>query len=97
MQVSSHYISNNYVHWVRYTRTRVISYFFKERVCYIYNHRFRYLTLYIQTTHTLHYFTGIPQNFVTIQQMMLYDNFSDADNTDDTDYLISRPQKRCIR
>jgi len=29
--------------------------------------------------------------------MMLYDNFSDADNTDDTDYLISRPQKRCIR
>lgn len=64
---------------------------FKERVCYIYNHRFRYLTLYIQTTHTLHYFTGIPQNFVTIQQMMLYDNFSDADNTDDTDYLISRP------
>ena len=38
-----------------------------------------------------------PQNFVTIQQMMLYDNFSDADNTDDTDYLISRPQKRCIR
>lgn len=42
---------------VRYTRTRVISYFFKERVCYIYNHRFRYLTLYIQTTHTLHLFT----------------------------------------
>ena len=36
------------------TRTRVISYLFKERVCYIYNHRFRYLTLYIQTTHTLH-------------------------------------------
>lgn len=30
---------------------------FKERVCYIYNHRFRYLTLYIQTTHTLHLFT----------------------------------------
>ena len=57
MQVSSHYISNNYVHQVRYTRTRVISYFFKERVCYIYNHRFRYLTLYIQTTHTLHLFT----------------------------------------
>jgi hypothetical protein len=26
-------------------------------VCYIYNHRFRYLTLYIQTTHTLHLFT----------------------------------------
>ena len=25
--------------------------------------------------------------------MMLYDNFSDADATDDTDYLISRPQK----
>lgn len=33
------------------------SVFFKERVCYIYNHRFRYLTLYIQTTHTLHLFT----------------------------------------
>lgn len=31
--------------------------FFSKRVCYIYNHRFRYLTLYIQTTHTLHLFT----------------------------------------